>query len=57
MKIVNWSLRAAQACFWFDEGKHKIPHPYSAAEESAASLTGIRDDVYFKCQVSDVAAS
>jgi len=24
--------------------KHKIPHPYSAAEENAASLTGIRDD-------------
>ncbi len=28
--------------------KHKIPHPYSAAEESAASLTGIRDDVYIE---------
>jgi len=27
------------------KSKHKIPHPCSAAEESAASLTGIRDDV------------
>jgi len=24
--------------------KHKVPHPYSAAKENAASLTGIRDD-------------
>src|SRR5476651_1279987 len=25
--------------------KHKVPHPYSRADESARSLTGIRDDV------------
>jgi hypothetical protein len=28
--------------------KHKIPHPCSRAEDCARSLTGIRDDVYFK---------
>jgi hypothetical protein len=26
--------------------RHKIPHPCSAAYENAASLTGIRDDVF-----------
>jgi hypothetical protein len=24
--------------------KHKVPHPYSQADENACSLTGIRDD-------------
>ncbi len=28
----------------FGMGKHKVPHPYSGAEENAPSLTGIRDD-------------
>jgi hypothetical protein len=31
------------------ESKHKVPHPYSAAEENAASLTGIRDDDIYFC--------
>ena len=36
--------------------KHKIPHPCSAAEGSAASLTGIRDDdqVWFGWNPSEV---
>jgi len=31
-------------CFVVAKTKRKVPHPYSAAEETAASLTGIRDD-------------
>jgi hypothetical protein len=27
-------------CLFFEPAKHQVPHPYSAAEESAASLTG-----------------
>jgi len=27
--------------------KHKVPHPYSRADENARSLTGIRDDDQF----------
>jgi hypothetical protein len=36
------------------KNKRKIPHPCSAAEESATSLTGIRDDVY--CSYIDLRA-
>jgi hypothetical protein len=32
--------------------EHKVPHPYSGADESAPSLTGVRDDAVSKvpCQ-------
>ena len=35
--------------FWIFR-KHKVPHPYSRAEENARSLTGIRDDDRNYCQ-------
>jgi hypothetical protein len=32
-------------CVCFVAVKHKIPHPYSRADENARSLNGVRDDV------------